>query len=96
MTIQRFHTCTIVLFQSKARLSTDCRHYALNEERLQNWNTWLHLMPITVDKLPSYDVDVAANPMTSFEALPVNSRFNFMLDNAQNTIFGVHKRACMS
>ncbi|WP_198596886.1 fatty acid cis/trans isomerase, partial [Vibrio sp. 10N.261.52.A1] len=43
------------------------------------------------DKLPSYDIDVAANPMTSFEALPVNSRFKFMLDNAQNTIMAYIK-----
>ncbi|WP_454441012.1 fatty acid cis/trans isomerase [Vibrio bathopelagicus] len=65
--------------------------FALNEERLQNWNTWFVDANYTVDKLPSYDVDVAANPMTSFEALPVNSRFNFMLDNAQNTIMAFIK-----
>ncbi|MFV8460881.1 fatty acid cis/trans isomerase [Vibrio campbellii] len=65
--------------------------FALNEERLQNWNTWFVDADYTVDKLPSYDIDVAANPMTSFEALPVNSRFKFMLDNAQNTIMAYIK-----
>ncbi|ULN67008.1 fatty acid cis/trans isomerase [Vibrio gigantis] len=65
--------------------------FALNEERLRNWNTWFVDANYTVAKLPSYEVDVAANPMTSFEALPVNSRFNFMLDNAQNTIMAFIK-----
>ncbi|NVN81135.1 MULTISPECIES: fatty acid cis/trans isomerase [unclassified Vibrio] len=65
--------------------------FALNEERLQKWNTWFVDADYVVNKLPSYDVDVAANPMTSFEALPVNSRFNFMLDNAQNTIMAYIK-----
>ena len=65
--------------------------FALNEERLENWNTWFVDADYVVNKLPSYDVDVVANPMTSFEALPVNSRFNFMLDNAQNTIMAYIK-----
>ncbi|MDH5885353.1 fatty acid cis/trans isomerase [Vibrio splendidus] len=65
--------------------------FALNKERLQKWNTWFVDVNYAVKQLPSYDIDVSANPMTSFEALPVNSRFNFMLDNAQNTIMAYIK-----
>ncbi|MDK9737394.1 fatty acid cis/trans isomerase [Vibrio sp. D404a] len=65
--------------------------FALNEKRLQDWTTWFVNTPYIVRELPSYDVDVAANPMTAFEALPVNSRFKFMLDNAQNTIMAYIK-----
>jgi len=65
--------------------------FALNGKRLQDWTTWFVNTPYTVRELPSYDVDVAANPMTAFEALPVNSRFKFMLDNAQNTIMAYIK-----
>lgn len=65
--------------------------FALNEKRLRDWTTWFVNTPYTVRELPSYDVDVAANPMTAFEALPVNSRFKFMLDNAQNTIMAYIK-----
>jgi hypothetical protein len=65
--------------------------FALNTQRLQNWTTWFVNTPYTVKELPSYEVDVAANPMTAFEALPVNSRFKFMLDNAQNTIMAYIK-----
>ncbi|WP_434763262.1 fatty acid cis/trans isomerase [Vibrio fortis] len=65
--------------------------FALNTQRLQDWTTWFVNTPYTVKELPSYEVDVAANPMTAFEALPVNSRFKFMLDNAQNTIMAYIK-----
>ncbi|KAB0301824.1 fatty acid cis/trans isomerase [Vibrio fortis] len=65
--------------------------FALNEKRLQDWTTWFVNTPYIVRELPSYEVDVAANPMTAFEDLPVNSRFKFMLDNAQNTIMAYIK-----
>ncbi|GMM88862.1 fatty acid cis/trans isomerase [Vibrio fortis] len=65
--------------------------FALNEKRLQDWTTWFVNAPYIVRELPSYEVDVAANPMTAFEDLPVNSRFKFMLDNAQNTIMAYIK-----
>ncbi|MDK9760567.1 fatty acid cis/trans isomerase [Vibrio sp. D420a] len=65
--------------------------FALNEKRLEDWTTWFVNTPYIVRELPSYEVDVAANPMTAFEDLPVNSRFKFMLDNAQNTIMAYIK-----
>ncbi|OLQ92126.1 9-hexadecenoic acid cis-trans isomerase [Vibrio panuliri] len=60
--------------------------FALNKQRIDNWNQWFFEPEYSVTKLPSYAPEVAANPMTAFIDLPVKSRFKFMLDNAQNTI----------
>ncbi|NOH98890.1 fatty acid cis/trans isomerase [Vibrio sp. 99-70-13A1] len=65
--------------------------FALNSLRIDNWKKWFIDASYSVDQLPSYNIDVSANPMTSFEAIPVKSRFNFMLDNAQNTIMAFIK-----
>ncbi|WED24337.1 fatty acid cis/trans isomerase [Vibrio sp. JC009] len=65
--------------------------YALNEERLNNWHQWFIETQYKVEKLPSYEPEVAANPMTAFAQIPVKSRFSFLLDNAQNTIMAFIK-----
>ncbi len=65
--------------------------FALHEERLNKWKDWFINASYTVTQLPSYEPDVAANPMTAFTELPVNSRYRFMIDNAQNTILAFIK-----
>ncbi len=65
--------------------------YALNAARMKKWQTLFIDSDYRVEKLPSYKLEVAANPMTSFIDLPVKSRFKFMLDNAQNTIMSFIK-----
>lgn len=60
--------------------------YALNQQRYNNWKSWFIDAEYDVATLPSYEPDVAANPMTAFIDLPVKARFNYLLDNAQNTI----------
>ena len=65
--------------------------YALNKQRFNNWRQWFIDSEYSVSKLPSYEPEVAANPMTAFIDLPVKSRFRFMLDNAQNTIMAYIK-----
>ncbi|NOJ21969.1 fatty acid cis/trans isomerase [Vibrio coralliilyticus] len=60
--------------------------FALNSQRINNWKAWFIDTTYDVVKLPGYEPEVAANPMTAFIELPVKSRFKFMLDNAQNTI----------
>ncbi|MCZ4293255.1 fatty acid cis/trans isomerase [Vibrio sinaloensis] len=60
--------------------------FALNEQRMRDWKEWFIDANYKVAQLPSYDVEVAANPMTAFIDLPVKARFKFMLDNSQNTI----------
>lgn len=65
--------------------------YALNSERLANWKKWFVTSSYSVTKLPGYEVQVAANPMTAFNDLPVKARFKFILDNVQNTIMAFIK-----
>ncbi|EEX94230.1 fatty acid cis/trans isomerase [Vibrio orientalis CIP 102891 = ATCC 33934] len=60
--------------------------FALNQQRMNNWREWFIDAGYSVAQLPSYEPQIAANPMTAFIELPVNARFKFMLDNAQNTI----------
>ncbi|WP_394128143.1 fatty acid cis/trans isomerase [Vibrio hepatarius] len=60
--------------------------FALNEQRMRNWKEWFINADYHVAQLPGYEPQIAANPMTAFIELPVNARFKFMLDNAQNTI----------
>lgn len=45
----------------------------------------------SVAKLPSYKVEIAANPFKSFTDLPIKSRYQFMLDDAQLLIMGFIK-----
>lgn len=65
--------------------------YQLSTKKFQDWNTWFIDPDYQVDVLPSYLPAIAANPMTAFYDLPVIARFNFMLDNSQNTIMSFIK-----
>ncbi len=65
--------------------------YALNKKRLQDWKTWFIDADYKVEFLPTYEPAVAANPMTAFIDLPINARYRFLLDNAQNTVMAFIK-----
>ncbi|MGR5346846.1 fatty acid cis/trans isomerase [Vibrio mediterranei] len=65
--------------------------FALNDQKLAQWYQWFIEPDYAVETLPSYNIHVAANPMTAFKDLPVKARFNFLLDNAQNTIMAYIK-----
>ncbi len=65
--------------------------YALHQQRIDSWKAWFIQSEYAVSQLPSYEPEVAANPMTAFIDLPVKSRYKFMLDNAQNTIMAFIK-----
>jgi len=65
--------------------------YGLNDNKLADWQAWFIEPNYTIDALPSYQPAIAANPMTAFEALPVDARFKFLVDNAQNTIMSFIK-----
>ncbi|EHU4926912.1 fatty acid cis/trans isomerase [Vibrio vulnificus] len=64
---------------------------ALNSQRMKDWKAWFIDADYVVEQLPSYDPEIAANPMSAFIDLPVKARFKFMLDNAQNTIMAYIK-----
>ena len=65
--------------------------YRLDKQRLARW-TELFLKPAyTVDKLPSYQLASASNPFVTFQQLPSQARYRFMLEEAQFTIMGFIK-----
>jgi len=65
--------------------------YALSKEKMARFNELFFEPYYTVSTLPGYEPDIAANPLMSFSQLPVNARYRFMIDNAQNTIMGFIK-----
>ena len=65
--------------------------YALNKAKLARFNTLFIEPEYVVSSMPSYHPDIAANPLIAFKEIPVDSRYRFMLDNAQNTIMGFIK-----
>ena len=65
--------------------------YAFDEQRMQRWQM-LFMDPVyVVDQLPSYKPAEAANPFLTFRLIPVKSRYQFMIDEAQFTIMGFIK-----
>ena len=65
--------------------------YALSAERMARLKNWFFDPPYEVKALPSYAVRTASNPFTTFEQLPVNGRYRFLLEEAQFTIMGFIK-----
>jgi hypothetical protein len=65
--------------------------YALNAARMDRWQEWFIAADYSVTKLPSYEAQSASNPFRTFDAMPVESRYRFMLDEAQNTIMSFIK-----
>ncbi len=71
----------------------DKRHmpYALNPARMARWQQLFLEPDYEVASLPGYRGNEAANPFISFEQLPVDSRYRFMLDEAHFTIMAYIK-----
>lgn len=65
--------------------------YALGAQRMARWRALFIDAPFAVNRLPGYSADTAANPFSTFEALPVSARYRFMLDEAEFTIMGFIK-----
>ncbi|RZL86586.1 MAG: peptidylprolyl isomerase [Variovorax sp.] len=65
--------------------------YALGARRMARWKSLFIDAPYAVNRLPGYSADTAANPFSTFEALPVGARYRFMLDEAEFTIMGFIK-----
>ncbi len=65
--------------------------YLLNQQRMHRY-TELFLSPeYKVKILPSYEVKTASNPFETFSAIPVKSRYRFLLDEAQFLIMNFIK-----
>lgn len=65
--------------------------YALNRTRMEKMQAWFIDPDYAVETLPSYAPEVASNPFRAFQALPVNARYRFILDEAQFTVMGFIK-----
>ncbi|MFT2090184.1 fatty acid cis/trans isomerase [Paraglaciecola sp. 2405UD69-4] len=65
--------------------------YGIDQSLIKKWQAWFVDADYKVSKLPSYQPEIAANPLTAFAQLPVNARYRFMLERAQNTIMGYIK-----
>ncbi len=65
--------------------------YALDDQRMQRWQSLFIDADYTVTALPSYDSNQASNPFVTFAELPVTSRYKFLLDEAQFTIMAFIK-----
>lgn len=65
--------------------------YRLDDARLARWRGWFLAPDYPVTHLPSYDPKLAVNPFEAFAALPVSSRYRFMIDEAAFTVMGFIK-----
>lgn len=65
--------------------------YRMDEARMQRWQQLFLDAKYQVEALPSYDVKTTANPFISFQSIPVNTKYRFLLDDAQIFIMGFIK-----
>lgn len=65
--------------------------YVLNNKRMIRWRSLFYDRYYIVDHLPGYNLENASNPFRTFKQLPVTSRYQFMLDEAQYTVMGFIK-----
>ncbi|HMW23774.1 MAG TPA: fatty acid cis/trans isomerase [Burkholderiaceae bacterium] len=56
--------------------------YLLSPARLARWRTWFVDARYEVEALPDYRPENASNPFRTFAALPMASRYRFLLDDA--------------
>jgi len=65
--------------------------YALDPARMQRWKALFLEPDYRVEVLPDYTPTNASNPFVTYRTLPVKSRYQFMLDEAQYTLMGFIK-----
>lgn len=65
--------------------------YLFDDERMDRYRELLLDPDYEVSALPSYEIELASNPFQTFEDIPVESRYKFMLDEARFTIMGFIK-----
>ena len=65
--------------------------YPLSAARLRHWKELFFEPKYAVDRLPGYEPEVASNPFRAFQVIPAESRYRFMLDEAEFTMMGFIK-----
>jgi hypothetical protein len=77
--------------RSGPALSKTHMAYLLDARRMELYRTLFLAPDYVVDRLPTYEPEVGANPFRAFAAIPVRSRYRFMLSEAEFTIMGFIK-----
>ena len=65
--------------------------YVLNDERAALWDRLFYNKAYKVDELPGYELPNTSNPFETFKQLPVDSRYKFLLYEAQFSIMNFIK-----
>ena len=65
--------------------------YELSDGRMQRYRELFLAPEYEVDQLPSYKTEIASNPFKVFAAIPAESRYRFLLDDAHFFIEGFVK-----
>ncbi|MGY6276070.1 fatty acid cis/trans isomerase [Methylomonas sp. MgM2] len=65
--------------------------YELSDQKMQRYDELFFQKDYDVASLPSYAPEVAANPFKAFMALPLGSRYRFLLDDAEYFVSGFIK-----
>jgi hypothetical protein len=65
--------------------------YRFDSAKLTRYKALFFGQDYTVDKLPGYKIKNASNPFITFQALPLESRYRFLLDEAQFSIMNFIK-----
>jgi hypothetical protein len=77
------------------RVIVDKTHmpYPLGKARMKRYKELFLIPTYTVETLPSYETELAANAFKTFAVMPAKNRYQFMLDDAQFFISGFIKGA---
>lgn len=65
--------------------------YPLSDSRLSHFRELFVKPKYAVDRLPSYEPKIAANPFRAFQLIPAQARYRFMLEEAEFTMMGFIK-----
>lgn len=80
-------------FQRRAEppLEKTLMPYALGPARLARFKKLFFETPYEVKHVPFYEPETAANPFRAFQALPLKSRYRFLLEEAEFSMMGFIK-----
>ncbi|MDO6681444.1 fatty acid cis/trans isomerase [Oceanobacter sp. 5_MG-2023] len=65
--------------------------FRLNEARWDTWHKLFYQPSYTVESLPGYDEKQASNPFITFQDIPTDSRYRFLLEHSLETIMAFIK-----
>lgn len=80
----------IVRYQGSV-VAKDHMVYELSAQRMRRYRELFFDVDYEVSDLPSYKAKISANPIKAFAAIPVKSRYKFLLDDARFYIEGFIK-----